>query len=125
MIMTLPSKGGVANVILDVYATWKKSTFNCCNRPFTDTLNNEPILSPTLNAVCIPSAINVATVISINLLGYFLDIHLNNTINSVVSFDINGLQEEENGGYVILSAQVIRLTTPPVMGSNIGITYLY
>jgi hypothetical protein len=54
-----------------------------------------------------------------------LDIHLNNTINSVVSFDINGLQEEENGGYVILSAQVIRLTTSPVMGSNIGITYLY
>lgn len=49
-----------------------------------------------------------------------------NTINSIVSLDINGLTEDEGpDGYEIISRDQVRLTHIPVIGSKIGITYIY
>jgi len=48
-----------------------------------------------------------------------------NAIRDVVSLDINGLVEEENNGFEISSVYTIDLKYSPVMGSRIGITYLY
>ena len=46
-------------------------------------------------------------------------------INSVVSVDINGLQEEEGSGYDIDGLKGIKLLGAPFIGSRIGVTYLY
>ena len=46
-------------------------------------------------------------------------------INSVVSFDINGLVEEEGSGFDIISNTEIQLNYTPVVGSKIGVTYLF
>ena len=48
-----------------------------------------------------------------------------NAINSVVTVDINGLADEEGFGYNITSETQITLTSAPVLGSRIGINYLY
>lgn len=48
-----------------------------------------------------------------------------NAINSVVTVDINGLADEEGLGYNITSETQITLTSAPVLGSRIGINYLY
>lgn len=48
-----------------------------------------------------------------------------NSINSVVSMDVNGLVEDEGRGYEITGPREITLLGTPVMGSKIGITYLY
>jgi hypothetical protein len=48
-----------------------------------------------------------------------------NQINSVVSVDINGLIEEEGGGFVISESNEITLTGAPYIGSVIGVTYLF
>jgi hypothetical protein len=48
-----------------------------------------------------------------------------NGINSVVSLDVNGLVEDEGRGYEITGPQEITLMGAPVIGSKIGITYLY
>jgi hypothetical protein len=48
-----------------------------------------------------------------------------NAINSVVGVDINGLADEEGVGYNITSETQITLTSAPVLGSRIGINYLY
>jgi hypothetical protein len=48
-----------------------------------------------------------------------------NAINSVVTVDINGLADEEGTGYNITGENEITLTAPPVLGSRIGINYLY
>lgn len=48
-----------------------------------------------------------------------------NAINSVVTLDINGLAEEEGVGFNISGQSEITLTSAPVIGSKIGITYLY
>lgn len=48
-----------------------------------------------------------------------------NGINSIVSLDINGLVEDEGRGYEITGAQEVTFTASPVVGSRIGITYLY
>ena len=54
-----------------------------------------------------------------------LTFHVNQIINSVVTFDINGLVEDEGRGYMITGPQDITLTGAPGLGSKIGITYLY
>jgi len=48
-----------------------------------------------------------------------------NAINSVVGVDINGLADEEGVGYNITSETQITLTSAPVLGSRIGINYLF
>jgi hypothetical protein len=50
---------------------------------------------------------------------------VSNGINSIVSLDINGLVEDEGRGYEITGSQEVTLTSTPVIGSKIGITYLY
>jgi hypothetical protein len=48
-----------------------------------------------------------------------------NNINSIVTLDVNGLEEEEGGGFEITGNQQIRLLGTPYIGSRIGVTYLY
>ena len=50
---------------------------------------------------------------------------LNNSINSIVTIDINGLLQEEGSGFDITGNQQITLGGTPVIGSRIGVTYLY
>jgi hypothetical protein len=50
---------------------------------------------------------------------------LTNSMNSIVSVDINGLQEERHEGYDIESRNQIRLLGAPYVGSRIGVKYLY
>ena len=57
--------------------------------------------------------------------GGSLVITLNNGINSVITVDINGLIEEEGGGYEISGSQTITLQGTPIIGSRIGVTYLF
>jgi hypothetical protein len=57
--------------------------------------------------------------------GSTLIFQLNNAINSIVSVDINGLQEEEGSGYAIDGLKGIRLLGEPFIGSRIGVTYLF
>lgn len=57
--------------------------------------------------------------------GSTLLFQLNNPINSIVSVDINGLQEEEGSGYDIDGLRGIRLLGEPFSGSRIGVTYLF
>ena len=54
-----------------------------------------------------------------------LTFHVNQIINSIVTFDINGLVEDEGRGFTITGPQDITLTDAPGLGSRIGITYLY
>jgi hypothetical protein len=46
-------------------------------------------------------------------------------INSVVTFDINGLTEEEGVGYNVTGQSEVTLAFTPVIGSRIGVTYLF
>ena len=48
-----------------------------------------------------------------------------NNINSIVTLDVNGLVEEEGGGFEITGPQQITLLGTPYIGSRIGVTYLY
>jgi hypothetical protein len=57
--------------------------------------------------------------------GSSLIFELNNPINSIVSVDINGLQEEEGSGYDIEGIRNIKLLSAPYLGSRIGVTYLF
>ena len=57
--------------------------------------------------------------------GSSLIFELNNPINSIVSVDINGLQEEEGSGYDIDGIRNIKLLSAPSIGSRIGVTYLF
>jgi hypothetical protein len=57
--------------------------------------------------------------------GSTLIFQLNNAINSIVSVDINGLQEEEGSGYNIDGLRGIKLLGTPYSGSRIGVTYLF
>lgn len=50
---------------------------------------------------------------------------LNNSINSIVTVDINGLLQEEGSGFDVTGNQQITLGGTPVLGSRIGVTYLY
>lgn len=57
--------------------------------------------------------------------GTSLSFEVTNAIMSVVSLDINGLQEEEGSGFDISDTSEITLLGTPVLGSRIGVTYLY
>jgi hypothetical protein len=57
--------------------------------------------------------------------GSTLIFQLNNAINSIVSVDINGLQEEEGSGFDIDGLRGIKLLGTPYSGSRIGVTYLF
>jgi hypothetical protein len=57
--------------------------------------------------------------------GSSLSFTLLNSINSIVSIDINGLLQEENVGYDISGSQEITLGGAPAIGSRIGVTYIY
>ena len=48
-----------------------------------------------------------------------------NVIDSIVTLDINGLVEEEGVGFEITGSREITILGTPIIGSNIGITYLY
>jgi len=57
--------------------------------------------------------------------GSTLVFELLNNIDSIVSLDINGLLEEEGGGFDISSSNEITLNYSPVINSKIGVTYLH
>lgn len=57
--------------------------------------------------------------------GSTLELTLNNSINSIITVDINGLLQEEGSGFDITNDQRITLGGAPVIGSRIGVTYLY
>ena len=57
--------------------------------------------------------------------GTSLIFQLNNVINSVVSFDINGLTEQEGIGFDVSGKNTVTLLLTPVVGSKIGVTYIY
>ena len=57
--------------------------------------------------------------------GSTLEFTVNHNIDSVVTLDINGLVEEEGVGFSIISINTVKLNYPPVVGSKIGISYLY
>jgi hypothetical protein len=48
-----------------------------------------------------------------------------NSIDSIVSLDINGLIEEEGQGFDVSGASQIKLNFSPTLGSKIGVTYVY
>lgn len=53
---------------------------------------------------------------------YFTTIY---KINSVITLDINGLVEDEGVGFSVSGQNQIKLNYSPVVGSKIGISYLY
>ncbi len=57
--------------------------------------------------------------------GNSLSFSLLNSIDAIVTLDINGLVEEEGSGFDITGPNVVTLLGEPVIGSVIGITYLY
>ena len=57
--------------------------------------------------------------------GSSLVLTLAHTLDSVVHVEINGLIDEEQYGYTITGVNEITLTTNPVLGSVIGVTYFY
>ena len=57
--------------------------------------------------------------------GSSLSFNVQNAISDVVSFDINGLVEEEGEGFDITNTSEITLLSTPVIGSRIGVVYLH
>jgi hypothetical protein len=57
--------------------------------------------------------------------GSSLTFQLQNEISSIISLDVNGLQEEENQGFDITSRNEVTLNFSPAINSRIGVTYLY
>ncbi len=57
--------------------------------------------------------------------GSTLIFEVTNGIDSVVTLDINGLVEEEGGGFEITGVREITLQGTPILGSRIGVTYIY
>jgi hypothetical protein len=48
-----------------------------------------------------------------------------NSIDAIVTLDINGLVEEEGSGFDITGTNQVTLLGVPVIGSVIGVTYLH
>jgi hypothetical protein len=48
-----------------------------------------------------------------------------NSIDSIVSLDINGLIEEEGQGFDVESSTQVKLNFSPISGSKVGVTYVY
>jgi hypothetical protein len=57
--------------------------------------------------------------------GSSLSFTVQNVITDVVSFDINGLIEEEGVGFDITGEKEVSLLSSPFVGSKIGVVYLY
>ena len=57
--------------------------------------------------------------------GTSLTFTVDHIINCVIALDINGLVEDEEDGFDITGTYTITLNYPPVIPSNISITYLY
>jgi hypothetical protein len=57
--------------------------------------------------------------------GSSLSFTLLNSIDAIVTLDINGLVEEEGEGFDITGSNVVTLLGAPVIGSVIGVTYLH
>lgn len=57
--------------------------------------------------------------------GSSMNFTVQNVITDVVSFDINGLVEEEGIGFDITGEKQVSLLSPPLINSRIGVTYLY
>jgi hypothetical protein len=57
--------------------------------------------------------------------GSTLTFNTYNQISTIVSLDINGLQEEEGSGFDVSGPKQIVLLGTPIIGSTIGVTYLY
>lgn len=57
--------------------------------------------------------------------GSTLEFTVSNSIDSVVTLDINGLVEEEGEGFTISADNKVTLTNEPVIGSRVSISYLY
>jgi hypothetical protein len=57
--------------------------------------------------------------------GSTLSFRLLNTIDSVVTLDINGLVEDEGAGFEITESNEVTIQGTPVLNSRIGVTYLY
>jgi hypothetical protein len=57
--------------------------------------------------------------------GSSLSFTLLNSIDAIVTLDINGLVEEEGEGFDITGTNVVTILGVPVIGSVIGITYLH
>ena len=58
--------------------------------------------------------------------GSTLDFTVQNVINSVVTFDVNGLTYDENSGvWQKISDTTLRITDEMFIGAKIGINYLY
>jgi hypothetical protein len=57
--------------------------------------------------------------------GSTLEFTVLSAISSVVSLDINGLVDEEGSGFDITGQSTITLNYTPIVGSRIGVTYLY
>jgi hypothetical protein len=52
-------------------------------------------------------------------------INVNDYVHDVISFDVNGLSEQEGIGFEVLGGTKIKLLFSPVFNSKIGITYLH
>ena len=57
--------------------------------------------------------------------GSTLTFNTYNQISTIVSLDINGLQEEDGSGFDVSGPKQIVLLGTPIIGSTIGVTYLY
>jgi hypothetical protein len=57
--------------------------------------------------------------------GTTLVFRLTNSIDSVVTLDINGLIQEEGVGFDISSRDTITLNGEPLIGDSINVTYIY
>lgn len=57
--------------------------------------------------------------------GSSLEFVLTNKLNSMITLTINGLVEDEDVGYIIEDGYNVRLLTTPIIGSSIGVTYIY
>jgi len=57
--------------------------------------------------------------------GSTLEFTVSNGIDSVISLDINGLTQEEGVGFDISGLYTVKLNYSPVIGSKIGVSYLY
>ena len=57
--------------------------------------------------------------------GTSLTFRVNNSIDSVVILDINGLVQEEGIGFDVSGRDTVTLNGEPLVGDRINITYLY
>jgi hypothetical protein len=57
--------------------------------------------------------------------GSTLSFNVQNAVSDVITFDINGLTQEEGVGFDITDTYEVSLLSAPVIGSKIGVTYVH